>query len=280
MTNKIIDFYLSIETVVNGLISLVVSIFMSAVTQLAPLAAPIPPAFSVYTAMRVGLAVPEYIAILAAVAIEITGIFSARTAIRAKHWNDTRLKSDPEAPLVLSISMSAIFFLVVLILSLTIELWPSLVVWVYPGFVVISVTVYTNMGLAMSLNSWEKGKDAVREDRRREAREKRMLTQQKLEPAKPQNRKTMLQNDAAKINAVLQPNPQKPSETASPDPQRGAAPAGINAASKKEKIAARQNEVSLFLRDGKTTSEIAALLHVSPDTIRRDINQLNGKVEV
>lgn len=268
MTKKITDFYLSIETVVNGLIALVVSIFMSAVTQLAPIAAPIPPAFSVYTAMRVGLAVPEYIAIVAAISIEVTGIFSARTSIRASQWNATRLKSEPEAPLTLSIVMATAFFVVVMILSFTIELWPSLVVWVYPGFVLVSVTVYVNMAIAMSLNSWENEKQTAKSERKQTAKGKSFAALQN-DAAKPQSA-------PAKQNAVLQHSQQN--NAANRNEPASLTPEG-EVGSKKSRIAARQNEVSQLLLDGKKTSEIAGLLRVSPDTIRRDINQLNGKVE-
>jgi DNA-binding CsgD family transcriptional regulator len=49
---------------------------------------------------------------------------------------------------------------------------------------------------------------------------------------------------------------------------------------KKRQIIERQNEVAgLLYKGGKKTSEIAEILNCSADTIRRDIKQLNGKME-
>jgi DNA-binding CsgD family transcriptional regulator len=48
---------------------------------------------------------------------------------------------------------------------------------------------------------------------------------------------------------------------------------------KKGQIIERQNEVAGLHKSGKKTSEIAKILNCSADTIRRDIKQLNGKME-
>ncbi len=49
---------------------------------------------------------------------------------------------------------------------------------------------------------------------------------------------------------------------------------------KKGQIAERQNEVAGLYNRGKKTPEIAKILNCSADTIRRDIKQLNGQMEV
>lgn len=247
MTKKILSFYSAIESIVNGLIALIVSIFLATVTQLAPLAAPIPPAFSVYMAMRFGLAVPEYVAIIAAISIEVTGIFSARTAIRVRHWNAIRLKSDPEAPLGLSVFMAMVFFVVVLILSFTIELWPELAVWVYPGFVLVSATVYVNMAIAMNLNAWEKAKDAAKNERLGVAKDKRLLADQKTAIAV-----------------------ERPIETANSRPIAG----------QEMTVASRRLEVGQLKAAGKSRQEMANELNVSLGTIKNDLRIIsNGKVK-
>ena len=66
---------------------------------------------------------PEYIALLAAVAIELVGMFTAKTALRSWNWRAARTRqTDPDLNPWLATIVAGIFFLVVLILSLAIEL--------------------------------------------------------------------------------------------------------------------------------------------------------------
>lgn len=52
-----------------------------------------------------------------------------------------------------------------------------------------------------------------------------------------------------------------------------------NAGDKQQRISIRREQVLQHVLDGKNTSEVAALLDVSTDTIRRDIKQLAGEPE-
>ncbi|KKK93040.1 hypothetical protein LCGC14_2696870 [marine sediment metagenome] len=158
MTDNVLNFYSNVERIVNGLVTLIVNVFMFGVTTLAPLAAPIAPAFSVYKALSERLGTPFPIAIAGAIAIEITGMFISKTAIGCHNWNSARNKNEPIAPKSLAIAMATVFFVVVLILSLTIELRPELAIWVYPGFVLIAICVYVSLAIANNLAEWTKTK--------------------------------------------------------------------------------------------------------------------------
>ena len=158
MTDSVLRFYSNVERIVNGLVTLIVNIFMFSVTTLAPLAAPIAPAFSVYKALSERLGTPFAIAIAGAIAIEITGMFISKTAIGCHNWNSARNKNEPIAPKSLAIAMATVFFVVVLILSLTIELRPELAIWVYPGFVLIAICVYVALAISNNLAEWTKTK--------------------------------------------------------------------------------------------------------------------------
>ena len=158
MTDNVLNFYSNVERIVNGLVTLIVNVFMFGVTTLAPLAAPIAPAFSVYKALSERLETPFAIAIAGAIAIEITGMFISKTAIGCHNWNSARNKNEPIAPKSLAIAMATVFFVVVLVLSLTIELRPELAIWVYPGFVLIAICVYVSLAIANNLAEWTKTK--------------------------------------------------------------------------------------------------------------------------
>lgn len=150
-----LSIFKSIETVINAAVRMVVNIFAFAITEITPLVAPLPPAFSIYTAMYERLHVPAYVAIIAAAAIEITGMFSSKVSIRCYQWNKARNKTDQSVPQAMSVAMTSIFFVVVLLLALTVEIAPALTALVIPGFVLIAISVYVNLAIHTNLEKLE-----------------------------------------------------------------------------------------------------------------------------
>lgn len=148
----------AVETVINAFARMVTNIFTFSITEIAPMVAPLPPAFSIYTAMTERLHVPFYVAVIAAFAIEIIGLFSSKVSIRCYQWNSSKVKSDQHVPQGLSILMTSIFFVVVLLLALTVELIPSLTALVIPGFILISVSTYFNLAIHVNLEKLETDK--------------------------------------------------------------------------------------------------------------------------
>lgn len=285
MTKNILNFYASVETIINGLVSLVVNVFMFAITTLAPLAAPIAPAFSVYKALAERLDAPFSIALAGAIAIEITGMFVSKTAIRAHNWNVRKNKTDPEAPKALAIAMTAIFFIVILILAFTIEINPALSVYVYPGFVVVAITVYVCLAVSNDLAKWETDKandlaqraerNGLAADIRRAKQEANDLAQMVQDlTAEGAKLAQDIDRQKAEMNRLQMTNDTKnpPNDTTIMDrlPQANEA--------RRLKKQERLNRIIELAAD-HTQPEMAEILGVSVSTIKRDMKSLNGQLE-
>ncbi|MHC4195607.1 MAG: hypothetical protein ACYSQZ_06655 [Planctomycetota bacterium] len=160
ITKSVLNFYTSVETILTQLVRMIVSIASFSIGELAPLAAPLAPSFSIYLAMSQRLQMPQYVALIAAGTIEIVGMYSAKISVRCYRWNVTKTKTEPRVPQALSVSMTAVFYVVVLALALTIELIPALTALIFPAFTLISVSVYVNMAIDQNLRNLETAKAA------------------------------------------------------------------------------------------------------------------------
>lgn len=279
-TKTFLSSFNSIETVINSLVRMVVNIFTFAITEIAPMVAPLPPAFSIYRAMTERLHVPVYVAIIAAIAIEIIGMFSSKVSIRCYQWNAGRNKTETAVPQALSIAMTSAFFAVVFLLALTVDLFPSLTALVIPGFVLIAISVYVNLAIHTNLEKLETDKSA-----NLELREERNGLTAQVRQAKRDLEK--LQNETQKLTAkrtalIAEIAAKKAANAGDAVQNMGFVPGDLAAleaakSSKKSKIAARREEVLRLHTMGETTSKIAEITGYSSDTIRRDIKELNGK---
>jgi hypothetical protein len=318
MTKNILSFFKSIETVSNALVRMVVSIFTFAITEVTPLVAPLPPAFSIYTAMHDRLHVPVYVAVIAAAAIEITGMFSSKVSIRCYQWNKARKKTDESIPQVLSVAMTSVFFVVVLLLAFTVEIAPSLTALVIPGFVLIAISVYVNLAIHTNLERMEvdKAENAELRDEknglaaqvRQAKKELEKLTGQQGEVAKNVNIgrsklatltaelaiSQQARNDIeAEISAIkkMTSSGQKrgqndvnwPANGKNPEVENGHFGPGnliIANESKQDKINARRSKMAALLQenDRLTNKELAELLRVGVSTIKADKKALNGSL--
>jgi DNA-binding CsgD family transcriptional regulator len=272
----------SIEIVVNSLVRTIVNIFTFAITEIAPMVAPLPPAFSIYRAMTERLHVPIYVAIVAAIAIEIIGMFSSKVSIRCYQWNTRRNKTDQSVPQAISITMTSIFFTVVFLLALTVDLFPALTALVIPGFVLIAISVYVNLAIHTNLEKLETDKTASLELKDERNGLVAQIRQTKKDLTKLQNETQNLTAKRAALFAEIAA--QKAANSGDAAQNTAFVPgdlAALDAArnSKKAKIAARRQEVLRLYRAGETTPKIAEITGYSPDTIRRDIKSMNGKVK-
>lgn len=168
--NRALNLFDGTRTIVSGFVEMLEGIFTDTVTRLAPILAPLPPAFSVYTAMD-RAATPFWIAIATALAVELIGIFSSKVAVRSWNWNRSRLKSEPAAPFRLTVAMAAVYFVVVLVLALSIEIWQESLIILYPGFVIIAAATYVSNAISGDLAAWQRERD----ERLRQQKEKRGL---------------------------------------------------------------------------------------------------------
>lgn len=159
------------RAIISGFIGMLEGIFTDTVTRLAPILAPLPPAFSVYTAMAKA-ETPYWIALATALAVELIGMFSSKVAIQSWNWNRSRLKTEPTAPFSLTVTMAAIYFIVVLVLALSIEIWTQSLIILYPGFVIIAAATYVSNAINGDLTMWQRERD----ERLQQQKEKRGLS--------------------------------------------------------------------------------------------------------
>jgi hypothetical protein len=276
--------------------------------------APLPPAFSIYTAMSERLHVPFYVAIIAAIAIEIIGMFSSKVSIRCYQWNTSKTKTEQSVPQGLSVLMTSIFFLVVLLLALTVELSPGLTALVIPGFVLIAISVYVNLAIHTNLEKLEADKSVnleLREERNgltaqvrkarndlaelatqadlmnQEARNGRSeLASLKAELASGQQAKIDLEaslTELKKLASTSQMTGQYEGNwpvNGQNGGQFGAANLSQANAAKVGKVEARRSKmVELLAKNGQlTNAELAGLLEVGISTIKADKKALNGRI--
>jgi hypothetical protein len=170
LPTKALALFDNTRAIVSGFVGMLEGIFTDTVTRLAPILAPLPPAFSVYTAMS--LRTPQWVAIATALAIELIGMFSSKVAVQSWNWNRGRLKTEPVAPFSLTVAMAAVYFIVVLILALSIEIWTESLIILYPGFVIIAAATYVSNAINGDLTMWQRDRD----ERIAQQKEKRRLS--------------------------------------------------------------------------------------------------------
>jgi len=158
LPNRALTLFDGTRTIVSGFVGMLEGIFTDTVTRLAPILAPLPPAFSVYTAMT-RAETPYWIAIATALAVELIGMFSSKVAVRSWNWNRSRLKTEPAAPFRLTVAMAAIYFVVVLVLALSIEIWTESLIILYPGYVIIAAATYVSNAISGDLSAWQRERD-------------------------------------------------------------------------------------------------------------------------
>lgn len=183
LPTKALTLFDGTRTIVSGFVEMLEGIFTDTVTRLAPILAPLPPAFSVYTAM-IKAATPFWVALCTALAVELIGIFSSKVAVRTWNWNRSRLKSEPAAPFRLTVAMAAVYFVVVLVLALSIEIWQESLIILYPGFVIIAAATYVSNAISGDLAAWQRERDeriAQQKEKRGLAAEIKTAIEQLLE---------------------------------------------------------------------------------------------------
>ena len=91
-----------------------------------PWLAPIPSAYLVGRAAHDHLLWHWSIAIIAAVAVESIGVVSIVLSLRLYEWNQTKNKTDPNAPLTLALVAAVFYFIVTIGLTVVLDVYPYL----------------------------------------------------------------------------------------------------------------------------------------------------------
>ena len=117
-------------------------------TKFGPWIAPLIPALFVQRAMIEHLNAPPAWGWLAAIALEVVGIASVKSLLRAYTWERERRKTDPPAPVGWNALATAVYFGTAFLLVLVLEFWPEAAKIAPASFVVLSGTSALVLALA------------------------------------------------------------------------------------------------------------------------------------
>jgi len=117
------------------------------VAKAAPWFAPLPTAWLVYDRTMRYLSWPQWVAIAAAVTLELLGVAILATALRLYQYNQNKRKSDPAAPLWIALVLVALYLITAELLTVVLDIVP-LVARLAPAlFPVLSVAAFGLLAL-------------------------------------------------------------------------------------------------------------------------------------
>lgn len=260
-------------------------------SRLGPWLAPIGPAFFIGRAIFHQLAAPLWVAVLMGTAVELVGIAATHTALKAWAWNEARRKSDPVAPFKLLVFLSLVYFVSAAILSVMLEVWPSLVAPYAPGvYLSLAGVAYVTLAAGVKLGQWESDRDErLSQSKTKNAlgievkrlRERHKALQESVKSL-TDDLDRLTQEKAKLVNEIDKLGQKR--DRASANVQGDGFIPGDKAAleqaneSRTLNIEERRDQVLVLKEQDKTNAEIAAMLGVSPKTVGRDLKALNGKV--
>jgi hypothetical protein len=148
------------------------------VAKLSPWLAPFPSAYFVARSAIVHLDLPLPVAIIVAAIIETLGLATVHTALWAYDWNAHKRKTDPSAPLGLSMTLGAVYMVATLGLVVFLEVWPFLAIYAPALFPALAVVGGLNLALISRHEQREAAVKAQRALRQaeRQARRQRAAT--------------------------------------------------------------------------------------------------------
>lgn len=117
------------------------------IAKLAPWLAPLPSAYFVARSGMAHLALPLVVAIVVAAIIETLGLSAVHSGLWLADWNATKRKTDPTAPVVVTIALGAVYLLATLGLVVFLEVWPGLATYAPVLFPALAVVGGVNLAL-------------------------------------------------------------------------------------------------------------------------------------
>jgi hypothetical protein len=147
------------------------------VARLSPWLAPFPSAYFVARSAMIHLALPWPVAIVVAAIIETLGLATVHTALWAYDWNAHKRKSDPGAPLGLSVALGIVYVLATLALVVFLEVWPFLAIYAPALFPALVVVGALNLALISRQEQRESTVKAGKTERQARRQKQRQATQ-------------------------------------------------------------------------------------------------------
>jgi uncharacterized membrane protein len=117
------------------------------VAKLSPWLPPLPSAYFVARSAIVHLALPLPVAVIVAAIIETLGLATVHTALWAYEWNTHKRKTDPTAPLALTVALGAVYVVSTLGLVVFLEVWPILATYAPAIFPALAVVGTLNLAM-------------------------------------------------------------------------------------------------------------------------------------
>ncbi len=162
------------------------------ILRIVPLLTPIPTAYVTWRAAIQTLELPDWVAFIMALAVEGLGFAATDTTMMIWDYNETRRKSDPEAPF--SLAVATVFFYIAVVLGLTIliEILPVLRHWALAIFPMMTL----DAAIVWGLHSAHQRRLEAIEDAKKERQAKRQAVSNKSvkEMSNTSNMDTSLDN--------------------------------------------------------------------------------------
>ena len=169
------------------------------IAKISPWLAPLPSAYFVGRSAMVHLDLPLPVAVIVAAIIETLGLSTVHTALWAYDWNTHKRKTDPRAPVPLSIALSAAYVVATLGLVVFLEVWPFLATYAPAIFPALAVVGALNLAL---IAQQEQRETTVRveKDERKAARQVKRQEERQVsnEPKSDRSLDTLLTGRRAK----------------------------------------------------------------------------------
>lgn len=138
-------------------------------TRIAPWLAPIGPAYFIGRAAYNELHAHIAIAICMAVAVEMVGMATTHTALKAWTWNKTKRKIDPTAPLWLCIILALFYYVGAIVLTVVVEVYPQTVAFAPAIFITLGAVSSMAIAMQFTLRKWELARHGKRQKTRQSA---------------------------------------------------------------------------------------------------------------
>jgi hypothetical protein len=131
----------------KGIMNTVEKNAVKAIAKVSPWLAPLPSAYFVGRSAMVHLALPLPVAVIVAAIIETLGLSTVHTALWAYDWNAHKRKTDPGAPVPLSVALGGVYVMATLGLVVFLEVWPALATYAPAIFPALAVVGALNLAL-------------------------------------------------------------------------------------------------------------------------------------
>ena len=249
-------------------------------TRLGPWLAPIGPAYFVGRSVYHNLNAHWVIAVVMAIAIECVGIAASHCALRCWTWNQTKRKSDPEAPFILMVWLSLVYFGAAFSLAILTEVIQELATYAPAVFLGLAAVAYVTIGVAMKLHTWEDERKVISEARQVKGQLTNEVKQLAAQVDQKRRQLTTLQTNLnrQRVEVDAQIDGQFEGKATNPG---SFGPHNLDKANqaREVKIARRRERVLTLKRQNHTLQHIADTLEVSLSTVKNDLKALNGKLE-